>query len=120
MLMKKKNLLFYKFVIVQPHIKNEDFGGELKWECSRCQDLPDRRQLPLRKSSAPPLPQVLIQPAVPPPPPLRPTSPTNRLPPNVATEANKKKLPYNVSIHYLTHIYIYKSNIIYNLQNNVA
>ncbi|XP_073979906.1 polycomb protein Pcl isoform X3 [Rhodnius prolixus] len=80
----------------QPHIKNEDFGGELKWECSRCQDLPDRRQLPLRKSSAPPLPQVLIQPAVPPPPPLRPTSPTNRLPPNVATEANKKKLPYNL------------------------
>ncbi|KAK9498291.1 hypothetical protein O3M35_002959 [Rhynocoris fuscipes] len=75
----------------QPAIKNEDVKGDPKWECSRCQDLPGKRQLPIRKSSVTPLPQVPVQPPAPPPPP-----PLHSLPPNVATESNKKKLPYNL------------------------
>ncbi|KAL1131799.1 hypothetical protein AAG570_011411 [Ranatra chinensis] len=69
-----------------PEIKSEDANPGSRWECARCEELPGKRFLPLRKSSTPlgtltPQPQAPSQPAL-----------------TVATDAHRKKLPYKVQL----------------------
>ncbi|XP_014239773.1 PHD finger protein 19 [Cimex lectularius] len=72
-----------------PQVKNDELKDDSKWECSRCQELPGKRQLPPRKSTqALPVPRSL-SPSVPP--------QTTVSPVNTVSEPQKKKLPYNLS-----------------------